>query len=216
MDHIEEFHRLYGLSCWHLIYEADCLAREKQIERCRRRLHQLWRAGKPTGTHDTYEEKKPWGAAFEALTNDIAFWQKHVVAPCIVLMATNKAAANEQRSAAVVDNQQIVIHEPAPKKTGYAESVARGSDGNYQTNKKGLRFCPYSRRGECAKADYLGRCPYDPSYTHQCSICLQNSHGTDQHGSGKGAGGKKQKGEGKGGKDKGKVKKQWEKCGQAW
>ena len=73
------------------------------------------------------------------------------------------------------------------------DGAARDAHGNYLTNKSNKMICPWFSRGECDHSSN-GLCPYDPQYTHQCYVCLQNTHGGDAHGAGKG----KMKGKGKG------------------
>ena len=45
-------------------------------------------------------------------------------------------------------------------------------DGRFITNGSGETLCNSFNRGACSKG---GRCPNN--YSHQCSRCLQNSHG---------------------------------------
>ncbi len=73
-----------------------------------------------------------------------------------------------------------------------------------------MALCEAFQRGGCSRANVNNRCPWGPTKVHQCALCLDQRHGSNQcPGSGTKGGEPKGKGKGKGrgkGGNKGKAK----------
>ena len=214
--HIEHFHDAYGPEAWPYIYQCDVRAREEQWERVRRRAARDHKMATDAGGTTPFNPNRPWDYTLRLLKEDIQFWQVelidsvlvHVVRPHGAKVITPAAPVVAMPAAADVD----YVHDEAPRQHNPGKRYrhqqvgpTKDANGHYITNKNGETLCPWFGRGHCDPATGSSRCPHDPSLSHQCYICLQNSHPGSEHGKGKGKGAKKG-GKGKGAKKGGKGK----------
>ena len=77
---IERLSRLYP-ACWHLIYEADELARSSHSNRLRSEMHMDFRFGKTPPA--SWDERRPWDWVFGAVAQDTEFWHVQVHGPAL-------------------------------------------------------------------------------------------------------------------------------------
>ena len=82
---IERLSRLYP-QCWHLIYNADELARSAHANRLRSQMKMDIRAGK--NPPPTWDDRRPWDWVYGAITTDHEFWQTQVHGPALAWMAS--------------------------------------------------------------------------------------------------------------------------------
>eukprot|EP00435_Cladocopium_sp_Y103_P030830 s1995_g7.t1 len=81
---VERLSRLYP-SCWHLVVQADELARSSHSNRLRSQVMMDIRAGKDPPL--SWDDKRPWDWVFGALIADSEFWHTQVHAPALAWMA---------------------------------------------------------------------------------------------------------------------------------
>jgi hypothetical protein len=203
-NHIKQYAGRYGADCWPLIYQADVRARRELAERVRRNLARegkLLINGLPVAMQ--------WDLVYRALPDEFGFWKREVEDPSILIItkALNKSADSivsgeapiVTRNAdhisgpdgAVHDSKTHVKHGQSP-----AKRPKHDQQGN-QVNKRGAKLCPGFQNGTCNEM------PCPDGLKHQCSVCLDNRHGSSGHVD-KPHGGGKGKGKHKGKKGKGK------------
>jgi hypothetical protein len=226
-DHIKQYSLRYQHVCWALLYQADTRARRELCERIRRTgmaLFDSLAAGVPPGQPVVceYNPNRPWEYVFRKLTQEFSFWKKELEDPAMLILThavrhSDSAVTGESPIASraqehIADvasmhgmgkNTQSSSQSPKKKMARPAERQFNFDEsGANTTNRRGLQLCPGFQTGACT-----GRtCPSDAG-AHQCSVCLQPTHGAKDHSSSSGKGGKGGKGKGgkgKGGKNKGK------------
>jgi hypothetical protein len=82
---IEMLPRLYP-ACWHLVYNADEMARSSHSNRLRSRMRMDLRSGKPPPM--TWDDRRPWDWEYGALVSDTEFWHTQVHGPALAWMAS--------------------------------------------------------------------------------------------------------------------------------
>ena len=172
---IQLWHNLYGQKCWHIIAHADQIARERFWERARRQCARRHRAAR---NKTDFEEDAPWTHALYELLNNQRYWNDNLTIPCTLVAAYSAAHTKVvQDVAGVID---IAAPHSAVGPSASDDLSEKGHDGHYLKSKKGLTLCDGFRRGTC-KRTVNGRCAEHPDCVHQCSLCLRNDHGGDDH-----------------------------------
>ena len=82
---IEMLSRLYP-ACWHLVYNADEMARSSHSNRLRSRMRMDLRSGEPPPM--TWDDRRPWDWVYGALVSDTEFWHTQVHGPALAWMAS--------------------------------------------------------------------------------------------------------------------------------
>ena len=203
---IKAYTRRYP-GCWAVIYQVDVRSRLEQAQRVKRNGSTKAAAAMAQGkTHD-YDPTMPWEYVFEQLTNkERQWWTTELEEPCIQIV-TKAASLNS-----FIDDDAPIQRPPQPQHNEQrAPKRQNHSQGPSNQNKRRVMFCEGWQNKTCLDKDGQNRCRANPTFVHQCSKCMRNSHGANWPGGcnneqrskqhrGKGGKGGKSKGSGKGGK----------------
>ena len=101
---VERLSRLYP-ACWHLVHNADELARSAHSNHLRSRMRMDIRAGKTPPP--TWDDRRPWDWVYGMLSADTEFWHTQVHAPALAWMASgSKGTPNTPAEMVAVDYLQ--------------------------------------------------------------------------------------------------------------
>ena len=220
-DHIQGYYTRYAeyTDAWPVIYQADTRARRELTERLRRQgaadRKELEDAAVATGSgvFHPFDPANPWKYVWNKLTTEVAFWRKEVEEPALMLSARVAGGAAQITGEAPTARSTLghiaggaaTGSTPAGAGGGRKRKVVHASKKKYVSdssgklwavNRSGKTLCPGFNDGSCTEWP----CKTDPSYVHQCSLCLgRHALGSSEC--------KGPQGAGKGGKAKGKGKK---------
>ena len=190
------YHDRYGKQCWHILYQADVRMRQEHMERIRRKLRDAHTEALAAGGTTPFDPARPWAHTWAKAAEDHAFWKKEIEDPCMLYLTKTASLGNLLGDDAPIDAPGASetagaaggsAAEPglgvgggratsasggsgndAPKKANKVHNVA---NGEYQTNRKGMRLCPDFQEGSCTPG------PKCPKGAHQCKRCLSAVHG---------------------------------------
>ena len=190
---IKRYNRMFGEKCWLQLYQTDVRARCEQADRINRTLVGEYMKAQAAGTSCSYNPARPWNAVYAALIKDQHFWNEEFEKPAqnILTKLANPSSslggdapvgpdvhmvpdirlggpnANNNNRRAQNDRRQQPA--PRPPKQVPQGKVNRVVDGHYTHNRKEKKLCNAFQSGTCTNANC--------SFAHQCSVCLQTSHG---------------------------------------
>ena len=204
---IATYHAQYGgPKIWHLLYQADVRCRQEHMEALNFRLAAAHTAAVSQfpPLPSTYDVAKPWDSVWSETVgrDDTDWWKKEFETPAILIVTriqnlsdsiggdapiqqgrANLASVHAQAVAQAFQGsgaQGSRNSPPAPtrptkiKKTKKAQ---QSSGSGMATNRSGKRLCDAFQNGRCSETLPNGVCANNPSEVHQCSRCLQPSHG---------------------------------------
>ena len=206
----------YGQSSWYQIYQADVRCRSEHMERIRRRGDEERAVAEAAGQTHSMDPTRPWDWVWSEVVKDSDFWRVELEEPA--LMALTRASRSAPASSNLASAPSAKRLAPEGLSTVMKVAKMHEVDGNtFKTNRKGMKLCEGFNKGDCPHNPRSTVCPRDSDAAHQCSRCLDSTHGqhacfrTDfpaqkplkQHEGGK------SRGYG-GGKGKGKHKGRWQ------
>jgi hypothetical protein len=210
-SHIRKYANSSPISCWALLYQSDTRARRELAGRIRMQGRNL-RPQTPDADGLVYDPSMPWEYVFRKTPLAFHFWHWEFEHPAFLLK--NGAADGRYVSGEAPIGSRPANHLADPQ--GSSEGPARPNAGSKQprknagrsrsrnqvagereNNNKGRQLCHAYQSGNCTS----NPCP--KGYAHQCSLCLDNRHGSNtcpRKDNNKGGGKSSNKGAGKGGK----------------
>ena len=102
-------------------------------------------------------------------------WRIELEEPALLLLtrASRSAPASSNMASAPAKRMALEDTGPAPKGPRFHKV-----EGNiFKPNRKGKHLCEDFNRGGCTSAPGSILCPKNPGAMHQCSRCLDGSHG---------------------------------------
>ena len=151
----------------------------------------------------TYDVAKPWDSVWSETVgrDDTDWWKKEFETPAILIVTriqnlsesiggdapiqqgrANIASVHAQQgSGAQGSGAQGSRNSPPaptrPTKIKKTKKAQQSSGSGMATNRSGKRLCDAFQNGRCSETLSNGVCANNPSEVHQCSRCLQPSHG---------------------------------------
>ena len=173
----------HGTGCWWLIYAADRLMRQEELERIRRRLHSDWMLmPAPSQPLALYQPDTPWSASFlEAVSSQEGdkFWDREVTRKVVMYLT------NIRSKASLMDDGTTLgaVPEGPPAKrsrglgggaspTAWAASPTARPQ-KYSTSRSGNRLCNAYNAGQCKNF------PCPKGFAHFCHWC-RDAHTAQQ------------------------------------
>lgn len=230
--HILALHARYGPQAWLLLYQAETRFRSEHLPRTKRILGDAHTKAVDAGGTTAFVADRPWSLAMATGLVDRSWWAEEFSEAAMMLLArTSSLDAFVANDAPVQGGGGRHVVAP-PLARAAPDGHRRGGDdagqtvkkknrvdmsvvtnGEYSCNRSGKSLCSSYQTGACGPSVGDRLCPQDRTKVHQCSLCLDGSHGKHQcHKSGaapinrsKGGG----KAGGKAGKAKGKGKHPW-------
>jgi hypothetical protein len=174
---ISRYLERYGQASWLQIYQADVRCRSEHMERIRRRGDEDRAVAVAGGHTHPMDQARPWDWVWAEACKDLEFWRVELEEPA--LLALTRSARSAPASMSVAGPQPG--KRLAMEGNGPALKIARvhAVDGNnFKANRKGRNLCMAFNRGECTQGTGTS-CPRDSGLAHQCSRCLDATHGAN-------------------------------------
>ena len=153
------------------------------MERVRRRGEEERARAEAVGMSHPMDKTRPWDWVWGEILSDSDFWRVELEEPAMLILmrGANKAPSSDNLAhpGAVRPNKRPVQDSypsapPPPAKIIKQNDV----DGNsFKSNRKGKRLCEAFNQGTCPHDLASISCPKDRSQAHQCSRCLDTTHG---------------------------------------
>ena len=220
--HMMTLHSRYGPQAWLLLYQADSRFRSEHLIRTKRLLADAHARARDAGGTTAFTVDRPWSFSMSTGLNDATWWQHEFTEPAMMLMARTaslesvvsfdapvRASGGAHTIAPPISHQVMEYGAGVPKKRKDSD-LSRITNGEYTANRSGNALCAAFQTGACGQFVGNHMCPTDRTKKHQCSICLDSSHGKasctktakEPHTKVRKVGGKGGKGKGKGKGDK--------------
>ena len=178
-DHIRDLVETYGEEVWWLVYLADTRMRGEEFPRLRRQQELIHDDRVTSHLPTSFNPQKPWDTVFAAAVSDKDFWQDNVREKAMLHKCRIKSQADLADDGTVQPRLRGAGHplaggpaaaavpvqdtkrrpppsaEPPPKTFQKAEErplPARGADGLFEKNRKGIMLCDEFFRGSCSKS----------------------------------------------------------------
>ena len=167
-EYIRSFVSQFSDEAWWLVARADHRMRSEQWDRIRRELRSKPEFG--------YTDASPWSAVLAKALKDTEFWHRELVTPATLWLARPKdTPGKSSRPSAPSSPKQSPRGSPkkkqkGPKRYTGEDKSAKGPDGHYTVNRRGVEICRLYGEGKCGSKAAQGRCKNGRS--HQCSLCL--------------------------------------------
>lgn len=148
-----------------LKYLADVHMRSEQFERLRRKLTASPEHGFTTAA--------PWSAVYAQAIKEDAFWQREVVTPATLRLASGASrASGESRPLTDLERTPGPGRDPNKKRKKEDEGKAKHDGQKWTHNRKGVEICEKWNQGKCGVDKPQSKCAAKPPRSHQCNLCL--------------------------------------------
>ena len=201
----------YGPTVWLQIYQAEVRCRSDHMERVRRRGEEERAAALGAGGAHPMDPLRPWNWVWGEVLKDADFWRIELEEPA--LLTLNRALGQAPVGDAAVSSApkrflNVGASAAPPQKLAKVHDV----DGNvFRSSRKAKKLCEAFNQGACPHSPTSTVCPKNRAEVHQCSRCLETTHGMhactrSDHPAQKSLKSEDGKGKGKGGWHQGKGK----------
>ena len=175
---IKRYVSRYGSSVWFQIYQAESRCRSEHMERVRRRGDEERARALSAGMSHPLNPKRPWDWVWGEVLTDAHFWRVELEEPALIILSRSIGKSpSSDNVAQVISGKRWFrgdLHLRPPPKMPKTHDV----DGNsFVSNRRGRKLCDAFNAGACVLNLQDATCPNDGTLVHQCSRCLETSHG---------------------------------------
>jgi hypothetical protein len=173
---IKRYVSRYGATVWYQIYQAETRCRGEHMERVRRRGEEERAIALAAGTAHPMDPTCPWDWVWGQALVDANFWRMELEEPALLMLTRNNRAP--QADVASPGPGKLLLVDDMPGAQPQKIAKFHDVDGDvFKSNRKGKSLCAAFNQGSCAYSATSMICPKNPSEMHQCSRCLDPSHG---------------------------------------
>ena len=199
---IADYIRFYSPTTWSIVYQADARMRLEHVQSLRRRAPELIADRPDEAARLQLTQYKPWDWVWrQAVEDSDRFWNRQVVAPCLLVLSrsanlnrlvdgdaavpmpsgagrTGPSAVDTAAELSAGAGRGIRGGRAQPQQQPAAKYHNVGRDGRMATNRAGRALCAAFQGGGC-RDTLQGSliCAADRRSSHQCSVRLSPHHG---------------------------------------
>ena len=175
---IKRYVSRYGSSVWFQIYQAESRCRSEHMERVRRRGDEERARALSAGMSHPLNPKRPWDWVWGEVLTDAHFWRIELEEPALIILSRSIGKSpSSDNVAQVISGKRWFredLHLRPPPKMPKTHDV---SGNSFVSNRRGRKLCDAFNTGACVLNLQNAVCPNDGTLVHQCSRCLDTSHG---------------------------------------
>ena len=174
---IKRYVSRYGSSVWFQIYQAETRCRSEHMERVRRRGDEERARAEAAGMSHPMNPKRPWDWVWGEVILDAHFWRIELEEPALIILSRRMGRPPTSDNVAQIRPGKSLFREDLnwrPVKFTRTHDV---SCNLFVSNRKGRKLCAAFNTGACVSDSHSTDCPNDGNFVHQCSRCLDTSHG---------------------------------------
>ena len=174
---IKRYVSRYGSSVWFQIYQAESRCRSEHMERVRRRGDEERARATAAGMSHPMNPKRPWDWVWGEVLIDAHFWRIELEEPALIILSRRMVRSPSSDNVAQIRPGKGWFREDfnwRPFKMAKTHDV---SGNSFVSNRRGRKLCDAFNTGACVSNPQNSDCPNDGTLVHQCSRCLDATHG---------------------------------------
>jgi hypothetical protein len=183
---ITGYHKRYGHTTWHIVYQADTRMRLEQMDRLLRAAAANHDRATREGKTSDFKPERPWNSVWLDSINDGNWWRYELEEPALLHLNRKAATSSSVGGDARVGFSNNVVAEadrgsslmgegpPAKRRATGDRRVHETTNGKYTHNRKGKPLCPGFNSGSCKNTVRGSWCGDRQEHVHLCDRCLGN------------------------------------------
>ena len=175
---IKRYVSRYGSSVWFQVYQAESRCRSEHMERVRRRGEEERARAMSAGMSHPLNPRRPWDWVWGEVLTDAHFWRIELEEPALLILSRSIGRSPSSDNVAQVPSGKRWFREDSNLRPPPKMPKTHDVNGNsFVANRRGRRLCDAFNTGACVFNPQNAACPNDGTLVHQCSRCLDTSHG---------------------------------------
>ena len=175
---IKRYVSRYGSSVWFQVYQAESRCRSEHMERVRRRGEEERARAMSAGMSHPLNPRRPWDWVWGEVLTDAHFWRIELEEPALLILSRSIGRFPSSDNVAQIPSGKRWFREDSNLRPPPELPKTHDVNGNsFVANRRGRRLCDAFNTGACVFNPQNAACPNDGTFVHQCSRCLDTSHG---------------------------------------